>query len=372
MRQYCEFCGSVLENGQCTNRTCAVNVRSREEMNGAPKLKKPISLQERRMQMFGTGYRRIAVADESMGENSVTKKDPIYEQQTSVKNEHSEKETTRQEGNDQRQVLSSVTTSGREETGSKETGSKETESKEVYKRQFYDQDAQQEERMEEGRRDPDQMRVDTAKQFSYFLSDYYREPGKVVSAAARKRDVAKGVLLILVSVCLSSAGTLLFGVTYLENFFSRWVVSGFAMPILAYGLSLLYGKLYVSLDSVKAIRGQSINYNPVSFRELFTVVTVASAFPNLILLLSCVLSPMDKSLETFQFFALLLTFAWILCLVLTLFSVYGGGLTLGSLLLTVCFGFFAFVIMRTVWVWYLTGEFTFALYIPLSVFLTGH
>ncbi len=362
MRQYCEFCGSVLYNGQCTNRTCAVNARNQEEMNGEPKLKKPISLQERRMQMFGTGYRRIAVADESMGENSVTKKDPIYEQQTSAKVEHSEKETTRQESAGKTQGMSSATTSVREET----------ESKQDYKRQFYDQDAQEEERVEETRRDPDQMRMDTAKQFSYFLSDYYREPGKVVSAAARKRDAAKGLLLIIVSVCLSSVGTLLFGVTYLENFFSRWVVSGFVMPIFAYGFSLLYGKLYVSLDSVKAIRGQSINYRPVSFRELFTVVTVASAFPNLILLLSCVISPMDKSLETFQFFALLLTLAWILCLVLTLFSVYGGGLSLGSLLLTVCFGFFAFVIMRTVWVWYLTGEFTFALYIPLSVFLTGH
>ena len=202
-----------------------------------------------------------------------------------------------------------------------------------------------------------------------FVSDYCMNPGKEIAAAARERDLAVGLVLMLLSVCLSALGTLIFGALYLEDFLLRWVTCGIIVPLLAYGFSLLYGKAYVALSPVGKCRSKENPRGIGTFGELFSVITTASMGPNLILLLSCALSPLDKNLRLFQFFALLLTVVWIVSLLLTLFTVYGGEISLGGIILTVLFAFLAFVAMRTIWVWYLTGEFRFTLYVPLSVFM---
>ncbi len=367
MSQFCEFCGSVLNNGQCMNVRCATKENKQERANGKSPLKKPISLRERRKQMYEAerGAAPVPTTAESLRDLSAIEKGGIHE--------YREYEVvTRDEVSETWEPVREQPSEPRSSRPAPTACESEMNHREITSRHFYEEEAQRKAPKQKATSEQDTLDERSLARFAFFVSDYCREPGKVVSAAARKRDVGVGIILIIASVCLSTIGTLIFGITYLEDFFYRWIVSGAAMPILAYGFSLLFGKLYVSLSSVKKMREQEINYRPVTFRELFAVVTVASVFPNLLLLLSCVISPMDKSLQTFQFFALLLTVAWILCLILSLFAVYGGGLSLGGLLLTVGFGFLAFVVMRAVWVWYLTGEFTFALYVPLSVFLTGH
>ncbi|MBR6825214.1 MAG: hypothetical protein IKM59_01570, partial [Oscillospiraceae bacterium] len=110
----------------------------------------------------------------------------------------------------------------------------------------------------------------------------------------------------------------------------------------------------------------------IPFRSLFSLVGAASVLPNMILLLSTVFSPMDKSLRAFQFFALLLVAVWVASLLFSMVAAYGSYFTMGGLVLTVVFVFLAFVSMRAIWVWYLTGDFKFTLYLPLNVFFSGY
>ena len=317
MEKFCRYCGCRLDNGLCTNPTCEAATR-REEYAETVR-KRPISLQERR---------RLLEAKEA--ENNQTWI-PV-EENGSVSYEH----------------RGTAFVSEEQETA-------------------YDEDQEEQET-----RDTDLFSDSPVVRFLPFLSAYYREPGRVVKVAAVKQDVSMGVILIIASVCLSLLGTLIFGAVFLEDFLYRWVVVGGFVPLLAYGVALAFGQLYVYLSPAGRERRAGDREDHVTFREVFTVVTVSGVFPNLLLLLSCVISPLDESMQIFQSFALLLTVAWILCLMLSLFTVYGGGFSMAGLLLTVGFGLLAFSGMRSVWVWYLTGEFDFALLVPLSVFLTGH
>lgn len=198
-----------------------------------------------------------------------------------------------------------------------------------------------------------------------FLREHYK-----TSACGRQGGEAErgvGIIMVLASICLSSLGTFLFGSLYLEDFFWRWIVVGIVAPLMAYACSFLYGRLFIALCGT----GESVGTN-VPVKGLFSAVTSSATFPNLLLLLSSVLSPMDRTLRIFQFFALLLVIAWIISLLFSLVSKYGLRFNIGAMILTIAFAFLALTTMRTIWVWYLVGEFDFALYLPLSVFFSGY
>lgn len=299
MEKYCIFCGQALEQGVCVNAECPTNERNARQKSQSSSFKKPISLLERRRQMY-------EIEEPAPSEVSPPVPNP----------EKTPDQTERGKA---------------QETGETENG---------------------------------------ISRLFFFIYDYYREPGKVVAAAARKRDVGIATVLLLTSIMLSTLGTLLFGYVHLEDFFAPWILCGILTPILAYGVSLLYGRLFVFFNSEAGERRTKQEKEKLPFRELFPTVAVSSMFPNLLLLLSCILSPMDKSFGLFQFFALLITVSWVVSLIFSLFTVYGGKFSLGCLLFTVGFVFVALLTMRTLWVWYITGEFGFSLYIPLSIFFS--
>lgn len=326
MEKQCIYCGQITKNGICVNDRCPGKESPARLSEQAPITKRPMSLQERRRQMYEMENRknRESQKEEVTSESVVTReKIEVLPRET---NGHIRTE----------RKVSAETSKPAELTPSEE---------------FL------------------QLASGGFVSLLFFIADYYKEPGKVVAAAARKRDEGMGRLLFFTSVILSAIGTLLFGTIHLEDFFVRWVVCGLMAPFLAYGGSLLFGSLFAALSPTVQERRKR-EETRLSFGELFSTVAVSSVFPNLLLLLTCVLSPMDRSMEIFQFFALLITLSWIVCLLFSLFTVYGGDFSLWGLLLTVAFVFFAFLGMRSLWVWYLTGDFRFSFYIPLSVFFS--
>ncbi len=171
------------------------------------------------------------------------------------------------------------------------------------------------------------------------------------------------LLWIPVSVLASAIGTLIFGAMYLEDFILRWVVTGVITPMLAYGFSGLYGWLLIA--PIRKAQGPTGRLLP----ELISVVALSAKLPTALLILSCFLSPLDQNLGVFQFFALLLVIVWVVCLCHALLTSYKGPFSKWAPILTILFAFLALTTLRSIWVWYITGEFRFTLHIPLSVFL---
>ena len=321
MEKYCIFCGHLLENGECVNPQCSAKVDGEERSSSVAGRKKPISLEQWRRQRYEADRQKTL------------RQEGEPEDEEEAKEEETEAEQDPDDGEDQE---SEEETDG---TSEKEMG---------------------------GAFSPNIL-----ERLPCFLADYFRQPGRVVAAAVRRRDTGVAAAMFLTSFLLSAIGTFLFGAVYLEDFFSRWIGGGFVAPLLAYGISLLFSRVFTASRSGQPERGEGENHRDGSFRELFSLVGASAVIPNGILLLSCILGPLDGSLKLFQFFALLLTVAWMVCLLFSLFTVYGGVGSLGALLGIVAFVFLSFLLMRTLWVWYLTGVFRFSLHIPLSVFFAG-
>ena len=309
MENYCIFCGQDLEKGRCTDPQCLshqIRQRSRPQSQG---WERPISLRERR--------RQVREREEAEYEQTEEPSRPI-------------------------RIVP-----------------------------YEEYDFRQEPSRPSGRvreREENHSGLWSLLRLPFFVCDYYRDPGKTLLKAARNRDWPMAVALFVVTVLLSCVGTLLFGVMYLEDFLERWLVCGVVTPVLAFAMSLLYGGLFAFLSPASRERAGEGLWKRISVGKLLPTVGVSSLLPGLLLLLSGVFAPMDKSLGVFQFFALAITLAWMISLLFSLFTVYGGGFSLSSLLLTVIFMVMAFLIMRTLWVWYLTEEWGFKFYIPLSIF----
>ena len=363
MERFCKYCGEPLEKGQCVNPDCEEEL----QFSSAGGRKKPMTLMERRRQIIEAETENLFREEEdpeetleervgdseteaSPPETSAEERPPMPPRREQEKNPAPERE--RDTGAGTRQHPGSNRRSpGREGNCPAEGRSRSAEPK------------------REKRNQKEAPSYNPLVRFSFLVSDYYRDPGRTITEGAENRDLGVGLVAVFGTLSLSALGTLIFGAMYLEDFFLRWVAAGIVGPVLAYGISFLFGRVFVELSPVGKIRRSGKLKGPICSRELFAVVTTASVFPNHILLLSGVLSPMDKDLRLFQFFALLLTVAWIVSLLFSLFTVYGGGFSFGGLLLTVTFAFLVFVSMRTLWVWYLTGEFRFTFHIPLNIFM---
>ncbi len=193
-----------------------------------------------------------------------------------------------------------------------------------------------------------------------------RELRRDFSSDSDRGRFAMGLATLLISVILSACGTLLFGLMYLEDFLWRWFAVGVFAPLMAYAFTFLYGWLFRRLGG-----GERAAHSTRSgMSELFSAITATAGIPNVLLLLTGLLAPMDKSLWIFQCFALLLTITWLASAVFSVVSKYPGACNRRTLLLTVLFVFLGFVTLRSLWVWYLVGEFRFALHIPLNIFFS--
>lgn len=174
------------------------------------------------------------------------------------------------------------------------------------------------------------------------------------------REGRVDLLWILVSVLASAIGTLIFGAMYLEDFLLRWVVVGVVTPMVAFGFSALYGWLLTGFPVGEGLSDR--------ISSLLSGVALSARLPSVLLILSCFLSPLDKNMGVFQFFALLLVITWVVSLYHSLRSAYDGPFSKWTPLFTVAFAFLAFTTLRSLWVWFITGDFRFVLYIPLNIF----
>lgn len=369
MEKYCIFCGQSLEHGSCANPQCRVNRKKKNQAPQPPSLRKPMSLRDR--------LRQIREAKEKEKPEEEEIHTPEYEDSRSaigiVPYDEDEsypapvaKDPPKPAAEENKPSATKPTEASKTPPAEKEPPTTTETDKAVAPKP--DKAVAPKTDKAPAPKENAGASQDSPSNLSLFLGDYFGEPGKVVAAAARKRDVWVGIFLILVSVMASALGTLLFGIIHLEDFFAPWIVCGFFVPLLTYGFGLLYGYFFARFSPVGKERGE--RGEKIPFGELFATVTVSGVLPNLLLLLSGVIAPVDKSLKVFQFFALLITVCWLVCLIFSLFTVYGGGFSMGGMIITVIFVFLALLAMRCLWVWYLTGELGFSLYIPLSIFLT--
>ena len=203
-----------------------------------------------------------------------------------------------------------------------------------------------------------------------FIGDYYRDHQKTMENMRKNADTPIGIIMLLVSLWFSALGTMFLGAVRLEDFFFRWVGVGLFAPLLAYSMSYLFAGILVGFRGEHP--GRANGYVPYRrLREIFSVVGASATFPNLLLLLTGLLSPFNRSMEWFQFFALLLVIAWAVCLFMALTAAFKPVLSMKKVFAAIGFLFFAITIMRSLWVWFLTGVFDFTMFLPLNVFFTS-
>lgn len=144
------------------------------------------------------------------------------------------------------------------------------------------------------------------------------------------------------------------------------------IPVMAYGAGFLFA--WILTASARGNTGEDIP-------KLVSAVASSTKIPNVLLLLSCFFSPLDKNMAIFQFFALLTVVAWVVCLCYELMTSFprktsaetpaspaAGLLSKGTPILIILFAFLALTSMRAIWVWYLTGDLRFTLHLPLNAF----
>ena len=232
-----------------------------------------------------------------------------------------------------------------------------------------DWDTPEEETEEEPTEESEPVEEETQVVKTLFLVDRSRK------VAHRVREELTGyghIFTIMVSVLLSAVGTLIFSAMHLEDWFSRWVITGILVPVAAYVAGMVFVWILTGLATEGATEARL---------QPARVLASAARLPNRLLVLTCLLSPLDQTMTVFQFFALLLTVAWVVCLsyeamrsLLQSTSAEGTAPLasgMGSKLVPVvviAFAFLALVSFRAIWVWYLTGEFQMTFHLPLSIF----
>jgi hypothetical protein len=170
-------------------------------------------------------------------------------------------------------------------------------------------------------------------------------------------DLRYGLAFMLLSLLLTAGSTLLYGLVHLEDFLLRWYVTGFMIPIFAFGFSYFF-----LLLTVKKFGGH------IDEKGLITTVGLSSVLPSVLQLLSLLFSTLDGSGRVFQFFALLILVTWLFSLLALSFAAHRVGINLWTILLSVAFAFLAIVALRAIWLWFLTGHFHFAFYLPSSLY----
>lgn len=174
---------------------------------------------------------------------------------------------------------------------------------------------------------------------------------------ARAGDLRYGLAFMLVSIALSAGSTMIYGMFHLDEFFLRWYVAGFMTPVIAFAASFAF---------VLVVMGRA--RSTASAKSIMVTVGLSSVFPSVLQFCSLILSTLDGDGKVFQFFALLILLTWLFSLFSLTFSIYRVKIGLGTLLLSVAFSFLAIVIIRAVWIWYLTGYSNFAFYLPSSLY----
>ena len=243
---------------------------------------------------------------------------------------------------------------------------------EEFEEEFYEEDFNESETAPPPTKARDSFGVrQTISQLFNTLISYCKDPLGTCHALAQEPRLRSSLSLVVITFCLSAIGTLALGIMHLEDFFFRWFCVGFVAPAAAFGGSLLFALLLTHLEQ-RALLQESINIPPKpNLSVLLSTIAASSIFPILLLAASALLSLIDDSLQLFQFFALLILITWVLSLILSLFSVCRIHFRPLTLFLSIGFLFLALVTMRPLWVWFLTGEFQFALYLPLGLFFGG-
>ena len=191
----------------------------------------------------------------------------------------------------------------------------------------------------------------------HFLPYYFRDFMGAGRSLANSGDGTCGINLMLISLVITALSTGLYSILHLDDSFLRWFFIGVMVPVVAFGLCFVFVSLVIGPKR-----------STVSTSSVLSTVGLSAIYPATLQLISAVPSALDGSGKLFQAFALLIFMTWIFSLYFAVFSVHRVKVKFSTLVITVAFGFLALVILRTLWVWFLTGYFQFAFYLPTSLY----
>ena len=191
----------------------------------------------------------------------------------------------------------------------------------------------------------------------YFLPHYFRDFMGAGRSLANSGDGSCGINLMVLSLVITALSTLFYGWLHLEDFLLRWFFVGVLVPVFTFGLCFVFVGLVIGKKRTTATAS-----------SVLSTVGLSAIYPATLQLIAIIPSAMDKSGKVFQFFALLIFLTWLFSLYFTVFSVHRVKVKFPTLMITVIFAFLALVVLRTLWVWFLTGHMQFAFYLPTSLY----
>lgn len=185
--------------------------------------------------------------------------------------------------------------------------------------------------------------------------DYLKDNIATTRHLNQQSNLNHGLAFLLLTFCVNLLASLLPGlvldVVSPFNFFVHWFITILLGPALGYGIGI--GMIY-ALTSMNKIKAE--------FNGVLSVVGVSSTLPMALLAVSMILSLIDPYGRVLAFFAVIIVLAWLLSLLAATLQTYDIKLNLLNLLTVIGIFFVAIILIRTLWIWYLGGNFELYLY----------
>ena len=187
------------------------------------------------------------------------------------------------------------------------------------------------------------------------ILDYIKDISGTTRRLNQQSNLNHGLAFLLLTFAVNLLATLLPGLVLdcvsSYSFFVHWFVTILFGPAIAYGIGI--GMIYAltAMNKIKA-----------DFNGVLSVVGVSSTLPMALLALSMILSLVDPAGRVLAFFAMLIVLTWLLSLLVATLQTYDIKLNLLNLLVVIGVFFVAIILVRTLWIWFLGGNFELYLY----------
>ena len=193
-----------------------------------------------------------------------------------------------------------------------------------------------------------------------YLKDSVGTSRRLSQQANRNHGLAFLLLTFVVNLLATLLPGLVLDCVSSHEFFVHWLLTIVLGPAIAYGIGI--GMVY-ALTSMSKLKAE--------FGGVLSVVGVSSTLPMMLLAASMLLSLIDSNGRVLAFFAVVIVLAWLLSLLLAILQTYDIKINLMTILAVIGVFFVAVILCRTLWHWYLGGEFAIQLYICDTLELMG-
>ncbi len=187
------------------------------------------------------------------------------------------------------------------------------------------------------------------------ILDYLKDNAGTARSLNQQSNLNHGLAFLLLTFAVNLLATLLPGLVLdcvsSFNFFVHWLITILLGPAIAYGIGI--GMVY-ALTATNKIKAE--------FNGVLSVVGVSSTLPMGLLALSMILSLVDPAGRVLAFFAMVIVLAWLLSVLAATLQTYDIKLNILNLLIVIGIFFVAIILVRTLWIWFLGGNFELYLY----------